>query len=196
MIGNQNARDIGVQLSGILKTKNTRPYLNYAAGVYNGAGINKLDNNKDKAIAERVIASPVKNLWLGASYYNGSSRWGDSITVDKNRDRYGLELEYKYKAFTLHTEYLQGVDGTINKGGYYVQIIGEVIPKKIQFSGRIEFFDFDEDIADYDVFVYTICPGFWLGELCKIQLGYDIVCEESETQKKNDVAQVQFQVAF
>ncbi len=196
VIGNQNARDIGLQLSGILKTKDARPYLNYAAGVFNGAGINKFDNNKDKAIAGRVIASPVKDLWLGGSYYNGSSRWGDSITIDKNRDRYGLELEYKYKALTLRTEYMQGVDDTINKGGYYVQIIGEIIPKKIQLSGRMEFFDFNEDVDDNAVFVYTICPSFWLGELCKIQLGYDIVREESKTQKKNDVAQVQFQVAF
>lgn len=196
VIGNQNARDIGLQLSGILKTKDARPFLNYAAGVFNGAGINKFDNNKDKAIAGRVIASPVKDLWLGGSYYNGSSRWGDSITIDKNRDRYGLELEYKYKALTLRTEYMQGVDDTINKGGYYVQLIGEIVPKKIQLSGRMEFFDFNEDIADNAVFVYTICPSFWLGELCKIQLGYDIVREESETQKKNDVAQVQFQVAF
>lgn len=196
VIGNQNARDIGVQLSGILKTKDARPYLNYAAGVFNGAGINKFDNNKDKAIAGRVIVSPINNLWFGGSYYNGSSRWGDSITIDKNRDRYGLELEYKYKAFTLRTEYMQGVDDTINKGGYYVQLIGEIIPKKIQLSGRVEFFDFDEDIDNNGVFVYTICPSFWLGELCKIQLGYDIVREESIIQKKNDVAQVQFQVAF
>jgi hypothetical protein len=77
-----------------------------------------------------------------------------------------------------------------------VQLIGEVIPKKIQLSGRFEFFDSNEAINNNGVFVYTICPSFWLGELCKIQLGYDIVREESETQKKNDAAQVQFQVAF
>jgi len=196
VIGNQNARDIGVQFSGILKTKNSRPYLNYAAGVFNGAGINKLDNNKDKAVAGRLIASPIKNLWLGGSYYNGSSRWGDSLTIDKNRDRYAVELEYTYKRIILRSEYMQGVDDTISKGGYYVQLIGELIPKKLQLSGRVEYFDFNGDIADNGIFIYTICPSLWLGDLCKIQLGYDIVREEAKTQKKNDVAQVQFQVAF
>jgi len=196
VIGNQNARDIGLQLSGILKTKNGRPVLNYAAGVFNGAGINKFDNNNDKAIASRVIVSPVKGLWLGVSYYNGSSRWGDSLTIDKNRDRRAVEFEYKYNMLTLRSEYMQGVDDTISKGGYYVQLIGDLIPKKFQLSGRLEYFDYDEAISDNAVFVYTICPGFLFGDLCKIQIGYDIVREQAESQKKNDVAQLQFQVAF
>ncbi|MBK8342502.1 MAG: hypothetical protein IPL12_03710 [Bacteroidetes bacterium] len=134
VIGNQNARDIGIQASGILKTKNDKPYLNYAAGVFNGSGINKFDNNKDKAFAGRVIVSPIQKMWIGGSYYNGSSRWGDSLNVDKNRDRWALEAEYQYKVFTLRAEYMQGVDDTINKGGYYVQLIGDVIPKKFNYQ--------------------------------------------------------------
>lgn len=196
VIGNQNARDIGIQASGILKTKNDKPYLNYAAGVFNGSGINKFDNNKDKAFAGRVIVSPIQKMWIGGSYYNGSSRWGDSLNVDKNRDRWALEAEYQYKVFTLRAEYMQGVDDTINKGGYYVQLIGDVIPKKIQLSGRFEYFDTNEAIADNAVYVYTICPSFLFGELCKIQIGYDIIREEATVQKTNDVMQVQFQVAF
>lgn len=196
VIGNQNARDIGATFSGILKSGASRPVLNYTLGVFNGAGINRMDNNKDKAIAGRIIVSPIKDLWLGGSYYNGSSRWGDSILIDKNRDRFGLELKYKYKKITLRSEYLQGQDDTINRYGYYVQLIGDIIPSKFQLSGRVEFFDFNEGIDDDAVYLFTICPSYLWGERARVQLGYDIVREESATQKKNDVAQVQFQLAF
>ncbi len=196
VIGNQNARDVGATFSGILKTRGSRSVLNYTLGAFNGTGINKMDNNKDKAVAGRLIVSPTKNLWLGGSYYNGSSRWGDSILVDKNRDRFGLELEYKYKKITLRSEYLQGQDDSINRYGYYVQLIGDIIPLKFQLSGRVEYFDFNKDIQDNAVYLFTICPSYLWGERARIQIGYDIVREESAVQKKNDVAQVQFQLAF
>lgn len=196
VIGNQNARDIGIQVAGILNNSGGRPVLNYATGLFNGAGINHQDNNKDKAFAGRAIVSPVTNLWLGGSYYNGSSRWGDSLTIDKNRDRWALELEYTYKRVTLRSEYMQGVDDTINKGGYYVQVIGTVIPQRLMLSGRAEYYDPNQAFDDNGIFIYTICPSILLGGLCKVQVGYDFVREEGAVQKKNDIAQVQFQVAF
>ena len=196
VIGNQNARDVGATFSGILKKASTRPILNYTVGVFNGTGINRMDNNKDKAIAGRVIVSPVKNLWLGGSYYNGSSRWGDSILIDKNRDRFGFELEYTYKRITLRSEYLQGEDDTISRYGYYVQLIGDIIQSKFQLSGRVEYFDFNKGVQDDAVYLLTICPSYLWGERARVQIGYDIVREESVAQKKNDVAQVQFQLAF
>lgn len=196
VIGYQNARDIGVTLSGIINNDSKRPILNYTAGLFNGSGINKLDNNKNKAVAGRLIISPLKDLWLGGSYYNGSSRWGDSLQTDKNRDRFGLELEYRYKKITFRSEYMKGEDDTINRFGYYIQLIGDIIPLKFQLSGRMEYFDFNENIADDAVYLFTLCPSYLWGERARIQLGYDMVREESKTKKKNDIMQVQFQLAF
>jgi hypothetical protein len=77
-----------------------------------------------------------------------------------------------------------------------VQLIWDAVPQKIQLSGRFEYFDFNLDIAEDGIYIYTITPYYMWGENAKIQIGYDIVREESQTQKKNNVAQVQFQLAF
>ncbi|MBC8172641.1 MAG: hypothetical protein H7X71_01935 [Chitinophagales bacterium] len=196
VIGNQNARDIGLSVAGTFKRKDEADFFKYTIGVFNGTGINKLDNNQDKAIAGRMLISPVKNLWAGGSYYNGSSRWGDDVTIDKNRDRYAFELEYKWKTLILRSEYMAGQDDTINRYGYYVQLIGDIIPKKIQLSGRFEFFDFNEAVVDDGIYLYTITPSYLWGDNAKVQFGYDIVMEESTEQKKNNVFQAQFQLAF
>ncbi len=107
VIGNQNARDIGIQLSGIFKTKSARPFINYSPGVFNGNGINKFDNNKDKAIAGKLIVLPLNGLLVGGLYYNGSSRWGGNDSIDQNRYRLGFELECKFKMITLRSEYME-----------------------------------------------------------------------------------------
>ena len=195
VIGNQNARDIGFQVSGLFKLQQ-RDFLKYAAGVFNGAGINKFDNNSDKAIAGRVTISPVKNLWLGGSYYNGSSRWGSDLTVDKNRDRCAFEGEYTISKFIVRSEYMAGVDDTIHRNGYYVQLIHNSIAGKLQLSARYEYFNYNTDVTGSAIQVFTFCPSFLFGEHAKIQLGYDVIREVETEQKKNDVAEVQLQLAF
>ena len=77
-----------------------------------------------------------------------------------------------------------------------MQLIGDIIQSKFQLSGRVEYFDFNKGVQDDAVYLLTICPSYLWGERARVQIGYDIVREESVAQKKNDVAQVQFQLAF
>ncbi len=90
--GNQNARDIGIQLSGMFKTKSARPFLNYSAGVFNGNGINKFDNNQDKAIAGRLIVSPIKSLWLEVHII--MARQGGMVMILQIRTEIALDLSW------------------------------------------------------------------------------------------------------
>ena len=77
VIGNQNGRDIGIQLGGALVRKGNTNLVEYRLGIFNGSGINVADTANDaKDIVGRLIINPVKGLSLGASYYNG---WGKAI---------------------------------------------------------------------------------------------------------------------
>jgi len=53
-----NGRDIGLQLSGSLEFESGRPIFDYAVGVFNGSGINHLDDNRRRDGAGRVVFHP------------------------------------------------------------------------------------------------------------------------------------------
>jgi len=71
VIGNQNGRDVGIQVSGtILKIKDL-PLAEYRFGVFNGSGINVADTaNEAKDIAGRLIFTPLKGFSFGGEFYN------------------------------------------------------------------------------------------------------------------------------
>jgi phosphate-selective porin OprO/OprP len=132
VIGNQNGRDIGIQIGGALLKKGNNTLIEYRLGVFNGSGINIADTaNEAKDIAGRLIINPVKGLTFGASYYNG---WGKAIKPaaefkgrSQARNRFGLEVSYTTARLSLKGEYIQGKDGkTVRAGwyalaGYYIQ---------------------------------------------------------------------------
>ena len=61
VIGNQNGRDIGIQLGGALVKKGNTSLVEYRLGVFNGSGINVADTaNEAKDIAGRLIVNPIK----------------------------------------------------------------------------------------------------------------------------------------
>src|SRR5664279_2152558 len=99
VIGNQNGRDIGVQLGGALIKSGNTNLVEYRIGVFNGSGINIADTaNKAKDIAARLVINPVKGLSFGASYYNG---WGKAIKPapafdgrSQAHNRFGMEFSY------------------------------------------------------------------------------------------------------
>ncbi|MDR0907284.1 MAG: OprO/OprP family phosphate-selective porin [Rikenellaceae bacterium] len=62
-----NGRDIGMSASG----KIFQGVVEYAVGVFNGAGINKSDNNTSKDVAGTGTLHPVKNLSVAGYHFNG-----------------------------------------------------------------------------------------------------------------------------
>jgi phosphate-selective porin OprO/OprP len=72
VIGNQNGRDLGIQVSGSFAKVSDRYLFDYTFGVFNGAGYNATaDNNNHKDLAARLGIHPIKGLDLGGSLYEG-----------------------------------------------------------------------------------------------------------------------------
>jgi len=75
-IGNQNGRDIGVQVGGSFGKIKNRYLFDYKVGVFNGAGINVADKNENKDVIGRLVFHPVKGFDVGGSYYTGVGNFG------------------------------------------------------------------------------------------------------------------------
>ena len=113
-IGNQNGRDIGIQLSGSFIRIEDRYFADYYIALLNGAGINTVDNNSSKDIDARIVLHPFKILDIGTSYYNGFDKFTSSTTKSQNRIRWGVEAALNVNLFSLKGEYIKGQEGDHN----------------------------------------------------------------------------------
>ncbi|MBP9883760.1 MAG: hypothetical protein KBF32_10175 [Chitinophagales bacterium] len=198
--GNNNGRDIGVQVSGgipiAVDSTSKRNVFEYYLGVYNGNGINKGDNNVDKDFAGRFLVMPIKGLQIGGSFYKGQGSYGTDIALEKKRDRFGGEVYYYTKRFSFKAEYIAGTDDTISKGGYYAQLAAFALPDKLQFLVKYDSYDANTDKDDNISTIYTIGLNYMPTSWAKLQLAYDIKKEQADEQTKNDQLQVMLQLGF
>src|ERR1700722_2259225 len=111
-IGNQNGRDIGIQLNGSLFRVEGRHLIDYYLQLLNGAGINTLDNNQSKDVDARLILHPLRILSLGGSYYDGFDRFTGTPTKDQLRTRWGLEADLEWSNLSIKSEYIHGQEST------------------------------------------------------------------------------------
>lgn len=200
VIGNQNGRDIGIQANGSLFNTGERFLLDYQVGVFNGAGINAAaDNNLSKDVAARLLIHPIQGLDLGGSYYDGVGNYlvisTDKANRNKGRTRWGTELSYEKKRFSLHSEYLEGKDNVVNKNGYYMQAAFYIIPQQFQIIGKYDSYDPNNDKSDDASIVYTLGVNYLFNANTKLQVAYNIRKEQG-TEISNNFATVQFQVGF
>jgi phosphate-selective porin OprO/OprP len=201
--GNQNGRDIGIQLGGtILKVKD-RPVLDYRLGVYNGSGINAADLNEKKDFASRLIVHPVVGLDISAALYNGSRfvpevKTGTVVTSpSKNvdRNRYGFDLNYDLKDLAVRGEYIHGTDDLIDREGYYFQAGYYFLQKKLQLIAKYDFYDTDKAKADNASTWYVFGANYNFNTNVRLQANYTVKQEEG-TSIDNNFASIQFQIGF
>lgn len=204
LYGNQNGRDIGLWLSGkysIGKEDAKRPLLDYTLGVYNGSGINVADNNQDKDISAALGISPIKDLWIYGRFFNGIGRTTAQPTVDADRSRFGGNISYKYKNFIIEGEYLTASDESdslalLERSGYYVTLGYSPIKDKLQVIARLDNYDPNTATDDNITNKYILAASYFFTKNTRIQLEYNLVLEEAETQKENNLFAIQFQAAF
>lgn len=101
-------RDLGVQLQGdLFKSKKDGHYqFHYQAAVFNGQGINRKDENKQKDFMGTIQWSPIKNLWIGAFGWNGSWYSAEKqISVDRKRYAFGVKYEDEKTGWSARAEY-------------------------------------------------------------------------------------------
>jgi len=201
--GNQNGRDLGIQVGGtILKVKD-RPVLDYRLGVYNGSGINVADANEKKDFATRLIVHPVVGLDISAALYNGSRfapevKTGTVVTTpSKNvdRNRYGFDLNYDLKNLAIRGEYVHGTDDVTDREGYYIQGGYYFLEKKLQLIAKYDFYDADKAKANDASTWYVLGANFNFNTNVRLQANYTFKQEEGPSIN-NNLASVQFQIGF
>ena len=195
VIGNQNGRDIGVQVNGSFVKLDDHYLFDYTFGVFNGAGFDvTADNNNHKDIAGRLSVHPINNLSVSANFYNGQGFYG---TPAKNqaRKRGGFDARYVYGPLSLTAEYDKGTDGTIHKDGWYAQAGYFLIPKRLQLAAKYDTLDPNSIITTDRSTWYIGGLNIFFNEWARLAIDYSSRHEEV-TQVKNNLFSAQLQLTF
>lgn len=142
------SRDLGFMLHGNAYQKK----LNYQFSITNGAGTNRINDNKAFAYAGRVVVQPIGDygysesdvehspkpaLAIGANLgYNEEAVTKTKVTLA------GGDLGFKYKGFSLQGEYFlrnnnpTGANNSTKDHGYYAQAGYFLIPKHLEIAAR------------------------------------------------------------
>ena len=103
-------RDIGILLNGDFVKYKGNYLFSYGAGVFNGNGINKADNNNTRDYIGSFNVMPIPGLKIGTAYWYG--HYGEKPgTVDRYRWFGGLQ--YDKNDYTVRAEYIS------SRGGIY-----------------------------------------------------------------------------
>ena len=198
VIGNQNGRDIGIQVSGTFIKIKDLPLVEYRIGIFNGSGINVADTaNEDKDIAGRLIFTPVKGISFGGGFYNG---WDKAIKPDvagksQVRNRYGVEFSYVLSRFSLKGEYISGKDGKTNRAGWYIQTGYFIVPQKLQILGKYDLYDPNTSTPDNISTNYVFGANYNFNNWSRLQAFYTIRQEEGPAIDNNYIS-IQYQIGF
>jgi len=195
VIGNQNGRDIGVQVGGSFWKYAHRFLVDYKVGLFNGSGINSVDKNKNKDIVGRLVFHPVKMLDLGGSYYCGTGIYGTPTAANHDRKRYGVELNYEYQHFLVRGEFIEGKDGDITRRGWYAQAGYFIIASKFQLIAKYDVYDPNKAISKNISRAYLLGATYHFNNWSRIQVGYTIFKEDG-VEIKNNLAVMQYQISF
>ena len=124
-------RDIGVALYGYaLKVGwggEDHDFFDYKIGVYNGSGMNCLDQDIMKDVSGSLYLHPLKPITIGGSFYLGAykkremnSITGDSTLMQTRRDRWAASFKYDdHKHWLARAEYVGGKTYYIYSDGWY-----------------------------------------------------------------------------
>lgn len=207
--GNQNGRDIGIQLVGTILKLKDRPVVDYRLGIYNGSGINIVDNNEKKDYAARLIVHPVAGLDISGALYNGSRFVPEVKEVKTNgvvttphaaaksvdRNRYGFDLNYDLKNLAIRGEYIHGTDDKTDREGYYLQAGYYFLERKLQLIAKYDFYDANKSKADDASTWYVVGANYNFNTNVRLQANYTFKQEEG-TSIDNNYASIQFQIGF
>ena len=164
--------------------------------MFNGAGYDVTgDNNSRKDIGGRLAIHPIKDLVIGADFYNGVA-WYGATAKNQKRNRGGFDARYVIGALSLQAEYDKGTDGSIKKDGYYGQAAYFVLPKKLQLAAKYDSYDPNKAIGTDRANIYTGGVNYFFNNWAKFTVDYLFRHEEATTQIKNDIIEAQLQLTF
>lgn len=197
-LGNQNGRDIGIQLFGNIGKLKDHYLLDYYFQVLNGAGINTLDNNQSKDIDARLVVHPLKWINIGGSYYDGYDRFTSNLNKDQLRTRWGTEVGLVQDRWSVKGEYIRGQEGVhhpTKHEGWYGQAAYFFLPKQLEGIVRYDWYDPNTAKADVKSTYYDLGLTYYFNVWTKIQVYYSVRNQQGPTIN-NNLFETQFQLAF
>jgi len=129
-----SGRDIGISIYG------DAAKIKYSFGIFNGSGINRLDNNDYKDLSGRLVYSPFDSLSVGFSYYRGKYN-GTEVQSPVKRNRKGLEFEFIRERFSFKSEFIMAQDNELERQGFYAQGAYSLKPNEVEILIRYDSFD-------------------------------------------------------
>lgn len=182
-----NGRDMGIQLAGNVALEGGRPLFDYAVGVFNGAGVNRRDDNRRKDGAARLVVHPFAGFSLAGDYYNGAIG-----ATNISRERAGVEFAYTRRLYSLRGEYIWGHDGPVRKYGWYSQFAYRFRPKW-EALARFDTYDPTRHAGNDVTSTYLVGLNWYLNNHVKLQANYGLTDEEARRDLTNlFLSQLQF----
>jgi len=183
-----SGRDVGAVVYG------SYSIVDYAVGLFNGAGINKADPNSHKDWSGRVVIHPFKFLAVGGSLYRGKQSPSADVPLVK-RDKEGLEAALVFKRVSLKSEYIHALDDLVSKAGWYVQAGFFALPDKLQALLRYDSLDLDRSVSGDAKNVIALGLNWFILGRTKLQVNYEIHRLEGGGREESGLL-AQFQAAF
>ncbi len=185
-IGSQG-RDIGLSVSGKFSG------LEYAAGIFNGSGMNRKDADQKKDIAGRIVLHPFGFLTAAAAFYKGMNS-PNSGALPVARNRTGVEIIFLQSSFSVKGEFIFARDDQTLRSGWYVQG-GYFIAGKLQSIVRYDSYDKDKDTAAdrSDLLIFGL--NWFFTEKTKLQVNYEWNKKEGGKFSSSAIM-AQFQAGF
>lgn len=183
-------RDIGLRLDKKFE------HFGYNAGIYNGAGLNRIDQNNQKDISLRLEAYPIKGITIGAVGYATLGERDDAATRDRLEGDFRLELANAL----LMVEYIHGWDGpkgTRLEGHGAYGAAGYTFFDRLQPLVRIGHLDTNVDTANTETNHYEFGFNYYLRKhLAKLQASFGVFDPSAPTAKSRQELTLSTQLSF
>ena len=165
-----NGRDVGVMAGGGLIPREGFCMVEWSVGVFNGTGINKADNNKQKDVSGIVTLRPTRHLSVAGYHYNGHAAGADGEATIR-RLRTGGGVKYDDGRWLARGEYLWGRTGVLRSRGAY-GVVGLFVHPKVQTVLKYDLFTRDVTDRDTRQIYYTAGVNYLPVKNIKLQLNY------------------------
>lgn len=193
----QNGRDPGLQLQGDLFPigKDRHRLIRYQAGVFNGNGQNKKDNNKQKDWIGNIQVQPIKNFYLGLFGWTGTYTGSNGISVKRNR--WALSGIYEYRDWSFRAEYAHHTGHNVNdfdtqtnywkqgssdKADAWYALVGAPVTSWLKIYGRYDVYRKDATWNSMRS-IYSICPNFQLHRNLMFQVQYNYINDRTSADR-------------
>lgn len=194
---NNSGRDAGFMVSGSLFTLKGHDFIQYAAGVFQGTGLNTSDKDNSKDFSASLMLQPLKGFRIGGSVYYGDATYimpGSSELTNHTRNRWILSADYKSDRLYARAEWLHGKDSKIDREGLYGTVKYYVCPQKISLVGKVDYYNSDKDINS-EVMDYTAGADYYFYKNCRFTVNYRYSDYSKKWDQKNShsvIGQLQF----